>query len=75
MITLGIESTAHTLSIGIARNNIILSNVIDTYSGGADGLIPRKMADHHSTVFSRPDSKDSLGAQPRVFLILSELIA
>ena len=52
MITLGIESTAHTLSIGIARNNIILSNVIDTYSGGADGLIPRKMADHHSTVFS-----------------------
>ncbi|MFH1785954.1 MAG: KEOPS complex N(6)-L-threonylcarbamoyladenine synthase Kae1 [Candidatus Micrarchaeota archaeon] len=52
MITLGIEATAHTLSIGIAKNNKILSNIIDTYSGGGEGLIPRKMADHHSNVFS-----------------------
>jgi glycoprotease/Kae1 family metallohydrolase len=30
----------------------IISNVIDTYSGGSEGLIPRKMADHHSAVFA-----------------------
>jgi N6-L-threonylcarbamoyladenine synthase len=52
MITLGIESTAHTLSIGIEKNGQILSNVIDMYRGGSEGLIPRKLADHHSKVFS-----------------------
>lgn len=52
MITLGIESTAHTLSIGVAKDSKILSNVIDTYSGGNEGLIPRKMADHHTNVFA-----------------------
>ncbi|MEW6749342.1 MAG: tRNA (adenosine(37)-N6)-threonylcarbamoyltransferase complex transferase subunit TsaD [Candidatus Micrarchaeota archaeon] len=52
MKILGIESTAHTLSIGITDGGKVLSNVIDTYSGGGEGLIPRKMADHHSKVFS-----------------------
>lgn len=52
MITLGIESTAHTLSIGIARDGKILSNAIDMYTGGSEGLIPRKLADHHAEVFS-----------------------
>lgn len=52
MITLGIESTAHTLSIGITKDSQVLSNVIDTYSGGAEGLIPRKLADHHADVFA-----------------------
>ena len=52
MITLGIECTAHTLSIGISKNDKILSNVIDTYSGGAEGFIPRKLADHHASVFA-----------------------
>lgn len=52
MISLGIECTAHTLSIGISDNGKILSNIIDTYSGGAAGLVPRKLADHHATVFS-----------------------
>jgi N6-L-threonylcarbamoyladenine synthase len=52
MMVLGIESTAHTLSIGIARDSEVLSNIIDTYSGGAEGLIPRKLADHHAAVFS-----------------------
>ncbi len=51
MITLGIESTAHTLSIGIVENGKILSNVIDMYYAGNEGLIPRKVADHHSDVF------------------------
>lgn len=57
MITLGIESTAHTLSIGIADNSRILSNVIDMYSGGNEGLIPRKLADHHANVFAKVLSK------------------
>jgi N6-L-threonylcarbamoyladenine synthase len=52
MKILGIECTAHTLSIGISENGKILSNVIDTYSGGSEGLIPRKMADHHCQVFA-----------------------
>lgn len=51
MIVLGIECTAHTLSIGICKNSKILSNVIDTFNSGPDGFIPRKLADHHSTVF------------------------
>ena len=57
MITLGIESTAHTLSIGIAENGRVLSNVMDMYSGGSEGLIPRKLADHHANVFGGVLSK------------------
>jgi len=53
MNVLGIECTAHTLSMGISDGRGgILSNVIDTYSGGSEGLVPRKMADHHSAVFA-----------------------
>ncbi|MEW6036289.1 MAG: tRNA (adenosine(37)-N6)-threonylcarbamoyltransferase complex transferase subunit TsaD [Candidatus Micrarchaeota archaeon] len=52
MKVLGIECTAHTLSAGICGRGEILSNVIDTYSGGGEGLIPRKMADHHAEVFA-----------------------
>ncbi|MBN1169470.1 tRNA (adenosine(37)-N6)-threonylcarbamoyltransferase complex transferase subunit TsaD [Candidatus Micrarchaeota archaeon] len=53
MITLGIECTAHTLSVGISKNERILSNAIDTYSGGKEGLIPRKLADHHANIFAK----------------------
>lgn len=53
MKTLGIECTAHTLSMGIMDGGARLSNVIDTYSGGKEGLVPRKMADHHAESFSR----------------------
>ncbi len=53
MKTLGIECTAHTLSAGVVEGGEVLSNVIDTYSGGGEGLIPRKMADHHADVFAR----------------------
>jgi len=52
MNVLGIESTAHTLSIGIVREGKVLSNVIDMYRSGNEGLIPRKLADHHANVFS-----------------------
>ncbi len=51
MIVLGIESTAHTLSIGICENGRILSNAIDTYIPGKEGMIPRVLADHHARVF------------------------
>jgi N6-L-threonylcarbamoyladenine synthase len=53
MKVLGIECTAHTLSIGVVENGRVLSNVIDTYSGASEGLIPRKMADHHAECFAR----------------------
>ncbi len=52
MKVLGIECTAHTLSAGVVEDGRVLSNVIDTYSGGGEGLIPRKMADHHADVFA-----------------------
>ena len=54
MITLGIESTAHTLSIGITGDGKVLSNAIDTYRPPkGEGLIPRKLADHHVEVFAK----------------------
>ncbi|MBI5051551.1 tRNA (adenosine(37)-N6)-threonylcarbamoyltransferase complex transferase subunit TsaD [Candidatus Micrarchaeota archaeon] len=51
MITLGIESTAHTLGIGICEGGKILSNCMDTYKPKNEGIIPRKAADHHADVF------------------------
>ena len=51
-ICLGIESTAHTLGIGIVRGGKVLSNVRDMYKPPAgEGIIPRKAADHHADVF------------------------
>ncbi|MDD5337202.1 MAG: UGMP family protein, partial [Candidatus ainarchaeum sp.] len=47
MITLGIESTAHTLGIGIVRDGKVLSNIYDTYRPVKEGIMPRKAADHH----------------------------
>lgn len=51
MITLGIESTAHTLGVGIVdsdRNDVVISNVIDMYRPAQGGLHPREAANHHS---------------------------
>lgn len=53
MITLGIESTAHTLGIGIVRDGKVLSNELDTYKPVNEGLLPRKAADHHADVFAK----------------------
>lgn len=48
MLCLGIESTAHTLGIGIADDKgNILSNVKDTFTTGEGGLKPGKVAEHH----------------------------
>ncbi len=52
MITLGIESTAHTLGIGVCRDGKILSNIHRTYKPINEGIIPRKAADHHAENFA-----------------------
>lgn len=52
MITLGIESTAHTLGIGIVRDSEVLSNIHDIYRPPpGEGILPRKAADHHAGLF------------------------
>ena len=51
MITLGIESTAHTLGVGICKDGKILANAHDIYKPKKEGIIPRKAADHHAEVF------------------------
>lgn len=51
MITLGIESTAHTLGVGIVDSedeNIVIANVIDMYRPPQGGLHPREAANHHA---------------------------
>lgn len=47
---LGIESTAHTLGIGIF-NQSIKSNEWDMFKPSQKGFIPRELADHHAKVF------------------------
>ena len=51
MIALGIESTAHTLGIGIVKGGRVLSNIHSVYKPSGEGIVPRKAADHHSSVF------------------------
>lgn len=49
MITVGIESTAHTFGIGIMKERTILANAKKTYTSDS-GIIPSKAADHHVEV-------------------------
>ncbi len=52
MITLGIESTAHTFGIGIATGKgRILANVKDTFTTKKGGIIPHQAAEHHVNIF------------------------
>ncbi|NUN11242.1 tRNA (adenosine(37)-N6)-threonylcarbamoyltransferase complex transferase subunit TsaD [Candidatus Micrarchaeota archaeon] len=55
MFYLGIESTAHTLGIGVfdSGKQKILANALDRYDLGKKGFIPRKLAEHHEKVFSK----------------------
>ncbi len=51
MITLGLESTAHTLGVGITDSEderIVLANIIDMYRPPEGGLHPREAANHHA---------------------------
>ncbi|MBS3139522.1 tRNA (adenosine(37)-N6)-threonylcarbamoyltransferase complex transferase subunit TsaD [Candidatus Woesearchaeota archaeon] len=51
MITLGIESTAHTFGIGMVTDRgKILANVKDSYSSLNAGMIPDQVAEHHQLV-------------------------
>jgi len=47
MIILGIESTAHTFGVAVARNGKILSNVKSSYKTERGGIIPMEAAKHH----------------------------
>lgn len=50
MITLGIETTAHTFGVGIIRDKEILANVKDTYTTKSGGIIPIQASEHHKRV-------------------------
>ncbi len=53
MICLGIESTAHTLGIGIVDSGRVLANAKHMYKPPlGQGIIPRNAADHHSEFFA-----------------------
>ena len=52
-IGLGIESTAHTLGIGIVRDGKILANCKDSYTTEKGGIIPIESAKHHEIVFDK----------------------
>jgi len=47
MITLGIESTAHTFGIGIVKKGKVIANVRDMYTTDKGGIIPIESARHH----------------------------
>ncbi len=53
MISLGIEGTAHSIGVGIVKNEndkcIVLSNLIKTYVPEKGGIHPREAANHHTT--------------------------
>ena len=54
MISLGIESTAHTASIGIINEKgKILADVTRMYKTEKEGLIPLEVAKHHNKVFPK----------------------
>ncbi len=47
MLTLGIESSAHTLGVGIVDDGKVLANIKAMYKIGTKGMIPRQVAEHH----------------------------
>ena len=51
MIVLGIESTAHTLGVGVFDGKRKLSNEKDVYRPRKGGIQPRLAADHHAEIF------------------------
>ncbi|MDK2849592.1 MAG: N6-L-threonylcarbamoyladenine synthase [Candidatus Woesearchaeota archaeon] len=54
MISLGIESTAHTFGIGIVNEKKqVLANVRNSYSNPQGGMIPNELAEHHISVFKQ----------------------
>jgi len=56
MISLGIEGTAHSVGIGIVKQDqkkcIVLSNLIKTYRPEKGGIHPREAANHHAEIIA-----------------------
>ncbi|MEM5821153.1 MAG: UGMP family protein, partial [Candidatus Aenigmatarchaeota archaeon] len=53
MIALGVESTAHTLGIGIINENEILADVRDSVkTEKGKGFLPRELFQHHVEKFN-----------------------
>jgi len=50
MKVLGIESTAHTFSVGIIENKKILANIINSYKTDKGGIHPTEAKEHHKRV-------------------------
>ena len=50
MITLGIESTAHTFGVGIVKNGKVIANKRAMYTTESGGIIPMESAKHHKNV-------------------------
>ena len=50
-IVIGLESTAHTFSCGIIKENKILSNIRKSYTTQQGGIIPMEAAKHHEKIY------------------------
>lgn len=51
LLILGVESTAHTFSIGIVDSTgKILANIKDSFTSSSHGMIPNEIAEHHTAV-------------------------
>lgn len=50
MICLGVESTAHTLGVGICDESRILANARDVYRPASGGIHPIEAKNHHNSV-------------------------
>ena len=53
MIGLGVESTAHTLGIGIVKDGKIIANEKNSYITSEGGIIPMDAAKHHEDIFDK----------------------
>ena len=49
-IILGIESTAHTIGVGIVKEGEVLANQRDMYTTEVGGIVPMESAKHHALV-------------------------
>ncbi len=47
MLTLGVESSAHTFGVGIVDNGKVLANEKSMFKIGTTGMIPKKVAEFH----------------------------
>ena len=69
VIVLGIESTAHTLGIGIVKNGKILSNVKRVFTTEEGGMIPTNVAKFHCENKNEIyfESLDEAGITPQAY--------